>query len=79
MKIIRTVLADLSPDPLFSHCHEHIWIGKQSLGEQCPVSAIDDEAAFACRTEEFLRGRWTFACRCPAHWAPADRPPNLQN
>ncbi len=53
MKIIRTVLADLSPDPLFSHCHEHIWIGKQSLGEQCPVSAIDDEAASLAELKSF--------------------------
>lgn len=53
MKIIRTVLADLSPDPLFSHCHEHIWIGKQSLGDQCPVSAIDDEAASLAELKSF--------------------------
>lgn len=40
MRSIRTVLADISPPAIFSHCHEHLWI-KRGAPDDCPVSPID--------------------------------------
>ncbi len=53
MKQIRTVLTDLAPSPLFSHCHEHIWISREELGDRCPVTSIDDVAASLAELKAF--------------------------
>ncbi len=55
MKIIRTVLGDIAPVPQFTHCHDHVWIGREALGKDCPVSSIDCEEASLEELTAFFR------------------------
>lgn len=41
IKIIRTVLRDIPPEPRYCQSHEHIWISPEMLGGSSPVLPID--------------------------------------